>query len=347
MQAIASSTKEAVQTQKALKTLATFQGPELGDIISKLEKDPAQDSVVASDAKDVTADFLAPIEQPQKQIPTSNIRVYRGILRRLAGMKHSDERIALLAGADSSVTDVVLADTIESAVGSTEVLNFWKKLNHEVLGLAMFGDLSDPSKYDDEIKSLPGSQKQMLLMVFSGSEEPKAWTTSRDTSSELVWSIVRVDMNHNHRKRNEKIRFVHADKIGVSFDDEVVLSVMNAMRSQIKTAAQEAASKLERCGKVPFVRIPAPPDGLCAYHSLVGSLTYPSWGQVTRHPNGIAVNRRISRSESDVAHQLREYALLQTPENDPIIAEQALEAQQATTLDIGELFSDEAWWYEI
>ena len=112
---------------------------------------------------------------------------------------------------------------------------------------------------------------------------------------------------------------------------------MNAIRSQIMMVIHEQSSKLEKAGKLPFLRVPAPPDGLCAYHSILGSLTYPTWKQVTRHPNGIAVNRRISSSESRSAHQLRGYALQQTPENDSVIVEQALEAQKSTTVDIGEL----------
>lgn len=112
---------------------------------------------------------------------------------------------------------------------------------------------------------------------------------------------------------------------------------MNAIRSQLKIAIQEQSIKLETTGKVPFIRVSAPPDGLCAYHSVLGSLSYHSWKQVKRYDNGIAVNRRIAKSESQSAHQLRGYALLQTPENDPVIAEQALEAQKSTTLDIGEL----------
>lgn len=90
------------------------------------------------------------------------------------------------------------------------------------MGLAVFEDLSDPSQYDEEIKKLPGSQKQMLLMAFTGSDEPMAWITKRDeSSSELVWSAVRVGKQHTNRKRNDKIRFAYADKVGVSFDDEV------------------------------------------------------------------------------------------------------------------------------
>ena len=63
---------------------------------------------------------------------------------------------------------------------------------------------------------------------------------------------------------------------------------MNAIRSQLKIAIQEQSIKLETTGKVPFIRVSAPPDGLCAYHSVLGSLSYHSWKQVKRYDNGIA-----------------------------------------------------------
>jgi hypothetical protein len=140
---------------------------------------------------------------------------------------------------------------------------------------------------------------------------------------------------------------------------QVVTSVMNALQSEIQNAAQFQAELLERSGKTPFLHIAAPPDGLCAYHSVIGSLSYSSWSKVKRHPNGIAVNRRIEQSESSAAQSLRGFALMHTPENDPVIAEQALEAQHSTTVDIGELswlgeslnlairchIADEAQWY--
>ena len=125
--------------------------------------------------------------------------------------------------------------------------------------------------------------------------------------------------------------------MSIQYPAQVVASVMNALHSEKQSAAQSQAELLDKSGKVPFLRVPAPPDGLCAYHSIIGSLTYPTWSKVKRHPNGIAVNRRTQQVESLAAQNMRGYALLQTPENDPVIAEQALEAQQSTTLDIGEL----------
>ena len=115
--------------------------------------------------------------------------------------------------------------------------------------------------------------------------------------------------------------------------------VLNALHQEVKSAVAKQSFLLERNGngKVPFLRVTAPADGLCAYHSALGSLTYNSWKAIARHDNGVAVNRCVEQAESSAAKRLREYALQNTPPDDAIIAEQAGEAQQHYSLDVGEL----------
>ncbi len=113
--------------------------------------------------------------------------------------------------------------------------------------------------------------------------------------------------------------------------------VLNALQKHIADSAVQQAAILQKKDQVPFVRVPAPPDGLCAYHSIIGSLTFPCWGKISRSPTGFAINGRIEQAEAAAAKRLREYALESTPENDPIIAEQALEAMKGYTVDVGEL----------
>ena len=217
------NTKEALHIQKALKSLATSQVSELPELISKLDTDKCNRCVMVSEVKNVTSEFLAPVEKAQNEVPESPIIVYKGILRRLAGMKPSEKMIAILAGENMSVVNVVVSHGVEAAVGSPEVLEYWSKQGHEVMGLAVFEQISDPNQFDDTIRSLPGSHKQLLLLSSYG-DNVTAWLTSRDdTSSTLVWSPVRVGMQQSNRKRNEKIRFAQAHKIGVTFDDEVLV----------------------------------------------------------------------------------------------------------------------------
>lgn len=121
------------------------------------------------------------------------------------------------------------------------------------------------------------------------------------------------------------------------FSPQVTALVMNALHKEIHTLAEQRAGQLQSSSLENFVKVPVPPDGLCAYHSIVGSLSYESWSKVSRYANGFAVNPRVEQTESKTVKRLREHALVHTPENDPVIAEQALEAQKSLTVDIGEL----------
>ena len=113
--------------------------------------------------------------------------------------------------------------------------------------------------------------------------------------------------------------------------------MLNAIHSHIRSEASSQSEKLEKGSKTAFLRFPAPADGMCAYHCVLGSATFDSWSKVPRNQCGVAVNSRISNAEAQHASSLREYALQSTPESNVIIAEQALSAQQSLSLDIGEL----------
>jgi hypothetical protein len=223
---IAATTKEALQTQKALQSLAESQGSELPQIISNLDpngsKPSAGSSVPMPDAKDITAEFLAPTQQSE-DYTDSSIVVYKGILRRLGGMRPRANTIAVLAGSDKHAVSVVVSEDLATVVKSKHVLDYWKQLEHEPLGLAIFGAISDPGQYADSILSLPTSQKTLLLISISDGISNLAWLAERqgDATSGLVWTQVRVGCQSSTRKKHDKIRFVHADRIGVTFDDEV------------------------------------------------------------------------------------------------------------------------------
>ena len=138
-------------------------------------------------------------------------------------MRPRTNTIAVLAGSDKHAVSVVVSDDLATVVKSKHVLDYWKQLEHEPLGLAIFGAISDPGQYADSILSLPTSQKTLVLISISDGISNLAWLAERqgDATSGLVWTQVRVGCQSSTRKNNEKIRFVHADRIGVTFDDEV------------------------------------------------------------------------------------------------------------------------------
>ena len=114
--------------------------------------------------------------------------------------------------------------------------------------------------------------------------------------------------------------------------------MMNAIQKEIRQAATDHVSEHTKTTKCPFRCVSAPPDGLCAYHSVIASMTFPEWSEVARHSNGIAVNRRQEQAESSAAKALRDHVLHVTPQlHDPILQQQGFEASKFMSLDIGEL----------
>jgi hypothetical protein len=138
---IAATTKEALQTQKALQSLAESQGSELPQIISNLDpngsKPSAGSSVPMPDAKDITAEFLAPTQQSE-DYTDSSIVVYKGILRRLGGMRPRANTIAVLAGSDKHAVSVVVSEDLATVVKSKHVLDLsMNRWGWQSLGLSL------------------------------------------------------------------------------------------------------------------------------------------------------------------------------------------------------------------
>ena len=81
----------------------------------------------------------------------------------------------------------------------------------------------------------------------------------------------------------------------------------------------------------------APPDGLCCYHSVLGSLKIDEWYQIARHSSGFAVNSRRVKEEGREAEALRKLALASTDRTDPTMVQLAENASKHLSLDVSEL----------
>ena len=94
-------------------------------------------------------------------------------------MRPRTDTIAVLAGSDKHAVSVVVSDDLATVVKSKHVLDYWKQLEHEPLGLAIFGAISDPGQYADSILSLPTSQKTLVLISISDGISNLAWLAER------------------------------------------------------------------------------------------------------------------------------------------------------------------------
>ena len=226
MKNLAASTKESLQTQKALQSLAASKS-DIPDLISKPDNESVSETVCdTSQARDVTEEFLAPCEKIVDEFPESKIHVYRGIVNRLMGVREPAGSVAILSGDESYVVDVVLSADVQSALGNTNVLNHWKENKRHILGLAVFGDVADPTEFQDTLLSMETNVSSLLFMSVPHNSAISVWTFDKlqkeeGSVPECSWTRVKLGGQRRKRKHNEKISFVHANRIGVSFDDEV------------------------------------------------------------------------------------------------------------------------------
>ena len=225
IRSLAMSSTEAVHTENAIATLATIKGPELNQIAT--DDADSKNNNANEDAQDIAHEFLEQTEKQQPELPESNVFVYKGILKRLSGLCSYDvshKFMAVLAGKDSSVYDVILAQSAAPALDTPEVMERWKDLGYEVLGLAVSGSMDVPDGFQSDIVRLRNpNTKSLLVLVFNGSSSPSSWVVHQqegDNEKELCFSRVKIGRNRG-RQKGDSFVVVHANKVGVTFHDEV------------------------------------------------------------------------------------------------------------------------------
>ena len=222
IESLASSSREAVQAERAMETLATMKGPELTEIAAA---EPSSSSVVSS-AEDVTARFLQPVENKNK-VPLSTIFVYKGILARLSGLVKTDDcSLGILAGKDSVVRDVILTPSIDFVLNKTEVMDRWNTYEYEVLGLCALEHVKTPDSYQSDLMKLPNPNKRDLLLLASNAgAQPTAWIyqqCAKHDDQEVPFSLVSLQTGRG-RGKDETFTVVHANNVGVEFQDQAGL----------------------------------------------------------------------------------------------------------------------------
>lgn len=242
IRSLAMGSQEAVQTEKAFEVLATMKGPDLNELATdKTDNgigDATTNTLFNGECEDITAEFIKPLEKIQPDLPESDIFVYKGILMRLAGMSgscsndHAQQFMGVLAGKDSTVMDVMLAPSLESALDTPEVSNRWLQLGYQVLGLAVSGSMDTPETFGKELSRLFDlSKSDFIFLAFNGSVNPRVWMVRQEGASndELSWSRVTLGRGRG-RQKGDKFTVVSANKVGVTFEDEAGRSCHVASR---------------------------------------------------------------------------------------------------------------------
>ena len=132
--------------------------------------------------------------------------------------------IGVLAGKDSSVYDVILAESAASALDTPEVLERWEVLGNEVLGLVVSGSMDVPDGFQSDIMRLRNANAtSLLVLVFNGTSSPSSWAVHQQKGNhekELCFSRVKTGRNRG-RQKGDSFVVVHANKVGITFQDEV------------------------------------------------------------------------------------------------------------------------------
>lgn len=220
IRSIAASSREAIQTEKAMQALATMKGAELQELANDIVTPLSLDGPV----QNVTAQFLKVPEDNKPKLPESEVFVYRGALNRLCALQSStDFTVGVLAGKDSAVLDVILADTVDTVLKTIEVQQRWFELKYEVYGLSVFQHVETPENYRNALVTLPNpNNKDMLLLAFDGGLKPTAWTAhlhEYSSGAEISFSQVAVRSGRG-RQKDETFTIVHVKNVGVEFEDQ-------------------------------------------------------------------------------------------------------------------------------
>ena len=220
VRSLALSSREAIQSEHAMEALATMKGPELNEIDGTENASSLLDS-----AEDVTANFLAPVEDEKYKLPQCPIYVYKGILTRLSGFRRIDAcSVGILAGNDSCVRDVILAPSIESALNTKDVLYRWNEFEYGVFGFVVFESVTTPETYQGELLKLPNPNKTDLLLIATNEgAKPTAWMyhqqENTDDQKNSRFSTVSLQSGR-HRAKADTFTVVHASHVGVEFEDQ-------------------------------------------------------------------------------------------------------------------------------
>lgn len=247
MKVVAMSSSEQIQTEKALQSLATMPVAELPTLVSDLGKNPAGN---VGHFENVTDEFMATKPVMGPVLETSNFQIYKGVLKRLAGMHStssgcSNNQIAVIAGKDSTVSDVIYGESVDDILNTPEVLMRWQDLGNDVLGLVVWDSVDDPRKFHDSLLGLPRLVDPLLLLAFNGLPHPNAWhvhIAGEGADERIDFLPVILDSKAGTRKKDDKFSITEASKVGTCFADQAgvapflpnaVAGVLHAVHSNI------------------------------------------------------------------------------------------------------------------
>ena len=161
---------------QVLDAISKGTGDNIAEVAGSLQ--PPGDATVPAEAEDITSRFLGPRMKSGPVLSNSSICLYKGLLAKLNNCSKKLEdgaQVAVLAGQDKVVRDVILAPSIAAVATSEACLERWKKLQFKVLGAVW---LSSQHKYKNhlpDLRSLQPAGDSQLLILYRAPADPSCF----------------------------------------------------------------------------------------------------------------------------------------------------------------------------
>lgn len=309
--------KSYVSTDQAIHAIAKHSEQSLSDLT---EKDTSNSKLakvtdVSDSLLNVPASSLALPHPPQ-----SSIDIYKGIVSSLIEWSNkcvSNCHCGIMAGHEQSITDVIICPNMIDAVQNEEVKKRWETQKVSVMGFVLWlpEQKSHPvSHYIPSLLSLKSPFETLALLFIRDHGQLEFWQITRSKSAEPA-AYTRCELKvSSHRKKDVKYMVLHLDSVGVSIlggvENHVSAILSKTIADRVQRSCQEQTKKgqnIDSQKQCWFQKCDVPADGLCFFHSILGSMDE-SWSQIPRE-NGWAINKRIRKKEEDMAKGLRGVAL--------------------------------------
>lgn len=207
-------TKPAIATESALQTLA--KGAELEKVVKDVSP---QTSTAMVEMKDVTAEFLEPIQNSAGSLDASPFFVYKGITRKMASMNGDGSLVGVLAGKDDKVLDVIAGPSVSNILQNQCVLERWERLEYSAFGVVVWNHAGEPKQCSHHFEALNCSTK-MLLICLPLPPDSRAWVV-QPSGNDLSFSPVALHSpGGGNRKKNDVYTVMCASHVSTTVEDQ-------------------------------------------------------------------------------------------------------------------------------
>lgn len=313
--------KSCVTTDKALESISASSEKVFNETMQNQALPEGGDMTLV----DVTHTMF---QKPEtKELPKSQFCIYKGIMANLVSWGRNDsggKLCGLMAGDGTTVSDVIISMDFGTSIASDIVSNRWEDLDIKPMGLAVW--MTEPQHSVEhlvpKLRELKSPFETLVLVILCGGQDPVVWDVAIPKEGVVTYCQCDGVKAQSGKKKGDSYRVVDFNALGHTTTSNMVSTLSALLKKNIK---QKVADKLKRssssAGTSSLSEQSTPADGLCFWHSVLGTLDYDNWVAVPRKDSGYAINPRSVKHEEDTARQLMEAVMERATENgvDPTV----------------------------